>query len=215
MTPNKEDYLKIIFELGGDTKKVTNKEILAGLSVSAASVTEMVNKLVKENYVTHTPYQGIQLTKEGAVEAALLVRNHRLWEVFLVDKLDYQFNNVHPEAEQLEHVTNPGLAERLADFLGHPTRCPHGGIIPNARGEFEKQSNRALVAMTLGETAVLERVLDDNELLQYTIEIGLSVGDTVTLKKVGLFESPLTLYDETTKNEIQVGIKAAQHIFVR
>lgn len=215
MTPNKEDYLKIIFELGGDTKKVTNKEILAGLSVSAASVTEMVNKLVKENYVTHTPYQGIQLTKTGATEAALLVRNHRLWEVFLVDKLKYQFNTVHPEAEQLEHVTNPGLAERLADFLGHPTRCPHGGIIPNAQGEFEEQSNRALVAMELGETAVLERVLDDNELLQYTLEIGLSVGDTITLKKVGLFESPLTLFDETTQTEIQVGIKAAQHIFVR
>ncbi len=82
MTPNKEDYLKIIFELGGDAKKVTNKEILAGLNVSAASVTEMVNKLVKENYVNHTPYQGIQLTSEGAREAALLVRNHRLWEVF-------------------------------------------------------------------------------------------------------------------------------------
>ncbi|PKX60891.1 metal-dependent transcriptional regulator [Latilactobacillus sakei] len=214
MTPNKEDYLKIIFELGGDAKKVTNKEILAGLNVSAASVTEMVNKLVKENYVKHTPYQGIQLTSEGAREAALLVRNHRLWEVFLVDKLHYQFNTVHPEAEQLEHVTNHDLAERLADFLGHPKRCPHGGIIPNAKGEFEQQSHHALVDLEVGEKAVIERVLDDNDLLKYTLEIGLTVGDTVTLTKVGLFESPITVMDETQQTEIQVGIKAAQHIFV-
>lgn len=214
MTPNKEDYLKIIFELGGDAKKVTNKEILAGLNVSAASVTEMVNKLVKENYVNHTPYQGIQLTSEGAREAALLVRNHRLWEVFLVDKLHYQFNTVHPEAEQLEHVTNHDLAERLADFLGHPTRCPHGGIIPNAKGKFEQQSYIALETLQVGETAIIDRVLDDNDLLKYTLEIGLSVGDSVTLQKVGLFESPLTVFNNTSQTEIQIGLKAAQHIFV-
>ncbi|ASN62615.1 metal-dependent transcriptional regulator [Latilactobacillus curvatus] len=214
MTPNKEDYLKIIFELGGDAKKVTNKEILAGLNVSAASVTEMVNKLVKENYVNHTPYQGIQLTGEGAREAALLVRNHRLWEVFLVDKLHYQFNTVHPEAEQLEHVTNHDLAERLADFLGHPTRCPHGGIIPNAKGEFEQQSHIALETLQVGETAIIDRVLDDNDLLKYTLEIGLSVGDSVTLQKVGLFESPLTVFNNTSQTEIKIGLKAAQHIFV-
>ncbi len=174
----------------------------------------MVNKLVKENYVNHTPYQGIQLTSEGAREAALLVRNHRLWEVFLVDKLHYQFNTVHPEAEQLEHVTNHDLAERLADFLGHPTRCPHGGIIPNAKGEFEQQSHIALETLQVGETAIIDRVLDDNDLLKYTLEIGLSVGDSVTLQKVGLFESPLTVFNNTSQTEIQIGLKAAQHIFV-
>lgn len=82
MTPNKEDYLKMIFELGGDTQLISNKQIVIGLDVSAASVSEMITKLVEQHYVTHTPYQGIKLTATGQKRAALLVRNHRLWEVF-------------------------------------------------------------------------------------------------------------------------------------
>lgn len=111
-------------------------------------------------------------------------------------------------------ITNHDLAERLADFLGHPTRCPHGGIIPNAKGEFEQQSHIALETLQVGETAIIDRVLDDNDLLKYTLEIGLSVGDSVTLQKVGLFESPLTVFNNTSQTEIQIGLKAAQHIFV-
>lgn len=82
MTPNKEDYLKMIYELGGTTKKVTNKELVAGLKVSAASVSEMVTKLLKGGFVEHVPYQGIQLTQQGLQKASALVRKHRLWEVF-------------------------------------------------------------------------------------------------------------------------------------
>ena len=88
MTPNREDYLKIILELGGDTTKVNNKQIVSSLDVSAASVSEMISKLVKEELVEHSPYQGVQLTASGLQKASSLIRKHRLWEVFLVEHLD-------------------------------------------------------------------------------------------------------------------------------
>ena len=117
MTPKKEDYLKIIFELGGTKKKVSNKQIAMSLNVAAGSVTEMVNKLVKEGLAAHTPYAGISLTDEGIEVAEKLVRRHRLWETFLVEKLDYQLSEVHDEAEVLEHLPfeGPIKVKRLAD----------------------------------------------------------------------------------------------------
>lgn len=112
MTPKKEDYLKIIFELGGREKKVSNKQIAMSLNIAAGSVTEMVNKLVKEGLATHAPYAGISLTDEGVKVAEKLVRRHRLWETFLVEKLNYKLQDVHSDAEVLEHVTSDNLIDR-------------------------------------------------------------------------------------------------------
>lgn len=123
MTPKKEDYLKIIFELGGTKKKVSNKQIAMSLNVAAGSVTEMVNKLVKEGLAAHTPYAGISLTDEGIEVAEKLVRRHRLWETFLVEKLDYQLSEVHDEAEVLEHVASDKLMKKLDQFLNSPREC--------------------------------------------------------------------------------------------
>jgi len=110
MTPNREDYLKLILELGGDQIKISNKQIVSGLNISAASVSEMITKLVKEGLVEHTPYQGVQLTLAGLTSASALIRRHRLWEVFLVEHLNYTWNEVHDDAEVLEHVTSEKLA---------------------------------------------------------------------------------------------------------
>src|SRR5699024_3605664 len=104
MTPNREDYLKLILELGGDQSKISNKQIVAGLNVSAASVSEMVNKLVQEGLVEHTPYQGVQLSPAGLQKASALVRRHRLWEVFLVEHLNYRWNEVYGERSE-EHTS--------------------------------------------------------------------------------------------------------------
>lgn len=215
MSPNKEDYLKIIFELGGATQKVSNKQILAGLNVTAASVSEMVNKLVQDKLATHTPYQGIQLTQAGRERAAILIRKHRLWETFLVDRLGYGFNDVHGEAEVLEHVTSDNLANHLDDFLDHPKRCPHGGVIPDQIGGFNEQTNLALIEIKPNQIYAIDRVFDDRELLDYMVEIGLTIDDQISLEKLGLFESPMTIRDLSNNRDIQVGIKAANHIFVR
>ena len=143
MTPKKEDYLKIIFELGGTKKKVSNKQIAMSLNVAAGSVTEMVNKLVKEGLAAHTPYAGISLTDEGIEVAEKLVRRHRLWETFLVEKLDYQLSEVHDEAEVLEHVASDSLLILTfsSDFSGGkikvifplPTSIDNGLFLPSTK----------------------------------------------------------------------------------
>ena len=179
MTPMKEDYLKIIFELGGSHKKVSNKDISLGLGIAAGSVTEMVSKLSDEGLVVHEPYAGISLTEKGQKYAAELVRKHRLWETFLVDKLHYNFADVHSEAEVLEHQTSDRLATALDNFLQHPQACPHGGVIPSASGQFPDVSHRLLADANDGETVQLERFLDNHELLTYLEELKLRPNDTV------------------------------------
>jgi len=109
MTPHKEDYLKVIMELGGDQQMINNKQIGKALSVSAASVTEMSTKLLKDGLISHIPYQGVQITEKGQLIANKLIRKHRLWEVFLADKLGFNWGDVHEEAEMLEHVPSDRL----------------------------------------------------------------------------------------------------------
>ena len=139
MTPNREDYLKLIFELGGDEVKVNNKQIVSGLDVSAASVSEMIS-----------PYQGVQLTEKGLKKASTLIRKHRIWEVFLVEHLNYTWNDVHEEAEVLEHVTSQTLVNRLADYLNHPEFCPHGGVIPEDNQPIHEEKQTTLLAQKFG-----------------------------------------------------------------
>lgn len=130
MTPNKEDYIKMIYKLGGVDQIISNKKIATSLQVSGASTTEMMNKLVKSGLIEYIPYQGARLTEEGIQIAKDLIRNHRIWEVFLVETLGFQPTEVHEQAEILEHVSSPELIDRLRVFLDDPTHCPHGSIIP-------------------------------------------------------------------------------------
>lgn len=213
MTPNKEDYLKLIFELGGYDKKINNKSIVAGLNVSAASVSEMITKLEKEGFVKHSPYQGVQLTETGLKHASMLVRKHRLWEVFLVEHLNYSWNEVHVEAEVLEHVTSDELANRLDTYLDSPATCPHGGIIPGDQQTIQETRTQSLSDCAENDQVVIERVLDEIELLDYLVSIGLTIKTPVTIIKIGAYEGPLTLVDETGK-KYHVSFKAAHNIFV-
>lgn len=213
MTPNKEDYLKLIFELGGYEKKINNKSIVAGLNVSAASVSEMISKLEKNGFVKHSPYQGVQLTDEGLKHASSLVRKHRLWEVFLVEHLGYSWNEVHVEAEVLEHVTSSELATRLEIFLDHPKVCPHGGIIPGDNQVIQEQKLKSLNDFDVNTKVRIERVIDETELLDYLASAGLNIHDIVTIKTIGAYEGPLTLITQADK-KIHISYKAANNIFV-
>lgn len=138
MTGNKEDYLKIIYELGGESKKVSNKDIAESLGISPPSVSEMVKKLLKEGYVEYSYYQGVSLTEAGLKEAMKIKRRHLLWEVFLAEKLGYDIEDIHEEAEKLEHITSPKLEEHLDRFLNYPEVCPHGTRIRIAEDEDEE-----------------------------------------------------------------------------
>ncbi|MFC6165824.1 metal-dependent transcriptional regulator [Lactiplantibacillus dongliensis] len=215
MTPMKEDYLKIIFELGGTKKKVSNKQIALSLDIAAGSVTEMVGKLVQEGLAKHTPYAGISLTKKGIRYAETLVRKHRIWEDFLVDKLGYDLPDVHTEAEVLEHVTSERLVDSLEDFLDHPTHCPHGGAIPDKDGHYTEDSHVALADTEDGQAVVIERFIDNHDLLVYLHDIQLKIGQDVTVIKHDPFEGPVTIEVKATGQQVPVSYKAAHNIFVK
>ncbi|BCA85324.1 Cro/Cl family transcriptional regulator [Enterococcus saigonensis] len=212
MTPNREDYLKLILELGGDEKKINNKQIVAGLSVSPASVSEMLSKLVKEGLVEHTAYQGVQLTASGKKSASDLVRKHRLWEVFLVEHLHYSWNEVHDDAEVLEHVTSNKLAKRLEDYLNHPSYCPHGGQIPAENSLVTEKKRKTLADFPVGTKVKIARVLDERELLDYLVSIDLAIHEEYTITAIAPYEGPVTIHNE--EKNMAVSYKAANTIFV-
>ena len=130
ITTNKEDYIKAIYKLGGRDEFVSNKAINQMLNLSAASTTEMLNKLVNDGTVEYIRYTGAKLTKKGIKVAERLIRSHKIWEVFLVKSLGFSGESVHEQAEILEHSSSVEMTERLAEFLGNPTHCPHGEEIP-------------------------------------------------------------------------------------
>ena len=212
MTPNREYYLKIILELGGDTTKVNNKQIVSSLDVSAASVSEMISKLVKEELVEHSPYQGVQLTASGLQKASSLIRKHRLWEVFLVEHLDYSWNEVHDDAEVLEHVTSEHLADHLENYLNHPEHCPHGGSIPKKEEVVHEERRQTLESYPVGTKVRIARVLDEKELLDYLVTIDLNINEEYEIVDIAAYEGPITIQNDRKK--IPVSFKAASTIFV-
>lgn len=212
MTPNREDYLKLIFELGGDENKINNKQIVSGLDVSAASVSEMISKLVKEDLVEHSPYQGVQLTASGLKKASTLIRKHRIWEVFLVEHLNYSWNEVHDEAEVLEHVTSKTLVNRLANYLNQPQFCPHGGVIPADNQPIHEEKRQTLTEYPVGTKIRIARVLDEKELLDYLVAIDLNIHEEYVIKDIAAYEGPITIYND--QKELSVSYKAANTIFV-
>lgn len=218
VTPMKEDYLKIIFELGGKSKKISNKQIAMGLNIAAGSVTEMVTKLVEEGLAKHTPYAGISLTEEGIQIAEIMVRKHRMWETFLVEKLNYKLSEVDSDAEALEHVTSDHLLDLLDKFLGYPTHCPHGGVIPDKEGNYQEDSHTLLADVKEGATVKVDRFIDNHELLNYLDEIDLDIGDRIHVVHHAPFEGPTTvklLDNESPTDERQISYKAAHYVFVQ
>ncbi|WP_313628919.1 metal-dependent transcriptional regulator [Enterococcus italicus] len=212
MTPNREDYLKLILELGGDQIKISNKQIVSGLNISAASVSEMITKLVKEGLVEHTPYQGVQLTLAGLTSASALIRRHRLWEVFLVEHLNYTWNEVHDDAEVLEHVTSEKLAAQLEAYLHHPAYCPHGGVIPKENEPIQEVKRSTLTSYPIGTNIRIARVLDEKELLDYLVSLDLKIHEEYTIVEVADYEGPVTIQNDT--KTLAVSYKAASTIFV-
>ncbi len=212
MTPNREDYLKLILELGGDKQKVSNKQIVSGLTISGASVSEMISKLVKEGLVSHSPYQGVQLTPLGLEKASTLVRKHRLWEVFLVNHLGFSWNEVHDDAEVLEHVTSSQLEKRLDTYLEHPKYCPHGGMIPQDGQVIHEKERQTLVDYPVGTNIRIARVLDEKDLLDYLVNLEVGIHEDFTITDIAAYEGPITLTNE--QKTVSISYKAASTIFV-
>lgn len=213
MSPNKENYLKTIYELNYDFTKITNKRIAEIMDVSAPSVTEMLNSLSADGYLTHSPYNKITLTPKGNKISEKLVKTHRLWEVFLNRCLDYPVDNVHNHADDLEHSSDKDLMDHLNDFLDHPQRCPHGGIIPgNGQGETDAD-DKLLSMIPNGKTVQIVRVSDNYDFLQYFSSLNMRIDDTIKIVKKEKFDNSLVLKKEDG-SRVTIGAKAIDYIFV-
>ena len=212
MTPNKEDYLKCIYEIGTEMQKITNKEIATRMQVSPPAVTEMIKRMKSENLILKDKENGYLLTDIGLKLVSELYRKHRLIEVFLVHHLDYTSDQIHEEAEVLEHTVSDLFVERLDKLLGFPKTCPHGGTIP-AKGELLDEENQ----LTLEEASapgdyIIKRVHDDFDLLKYLEKYNLQIGQTITFIQYDSFAQAYLLKTET--QEIQINPMIAQQIYV-
>ena len=178
MTGNREDYLKAIYELGGEKNRIGTKNIASALKISAPSVSEMIKNLVNEGYIEYELYKGVNLTKKGLDEALHIKKRHLLWEVFLVEKLGYEWEDVHEEAEILEHITSPKLEEKLDKYLNYPKACPHGTPMEDNSYIFNAIS---LDSIGAGEKTFIKRLEDEREVLRFSKDIGLNIGDMIKI----------------------------------
>ena len=208
-----QDYLKQIYRLQEETGRATTQELATRLGVTSASVTGMLKHLAKHPagpYVRHTPRRGVELTDKGLAVALEMVRRHRLIELFLTELLDMPWDQVHAEAERLEHVLSEELEERIAAKLGQPTRDPHGDPIPRRDGTMEDVDGLLLSALPVGVRATVRRVQDgDPALLQYLGILGLVPGAEVTVDGVAPYGDVMTVRVGATTHAVGAAVTRA------
>ena len=209
---NKEDYLKAIYENNGIDEFVSNKTLSQHLHVSPASVSEMVEKLQKDGLIEYKPYTGAKLTLNGLNQTIVIIRNHRIIETFLYDKLGYSLYDLHHLSEELEHVKDSVFFDRLYDYLGNPTNCPHGGIIPT-EAHYREQAIIPLTEFNIGDTPIIGRVMDDVSVLTYLDSINLSIGDTITIIDIDDFNELIIFEINKDGSKHHISHKQAQIIF--
>jgi len=206
--------LKAIWEFAG-TEAASTKDVADRLSVSSASVTGMFGRLQEMGLVRYERYRGASLTRRGRREALRLVRRHRLIETFLMEHLGYSWQDVHEEAERLEHAVSDEFTERLAELLGHPGRDPHGDPIPAADGTLITESSRPLSEVEAGQRVRIVKVDDDSaSVLNHLGDRGLIPGRTIGVKEVRAVDGVVTVEDEGGE-EHPLGESLARAIFVQ
>ncbi|WP_245696538.1 metal-dependent transcriptional regulator [Lacicoccus qingdaonensis] len=213
LSPTKEDYIKVLFELGGRFNRVSNKEVSNRLDISPPTVTEMMNSLVKVEWVEYTPYKGSILTDKGTEYAKEIIRKHRLWEVFLFEKLGFDIEDVHAEAELLEHTTSDDVADKLESYLGYPEYCPHGGAIKIDLMDMQEDYTFTISEAKAGTEVVISRIVDEEKLLKYFKNQHLNIGDRITVTDIDSSIDLITLTAEEDK-EIQISISLGNYLFV-
>jgi DtxR family transcriptional regulator, Mn-dependent transcriptional regulator len=208
------DYIKAIWDLGG-VGSASTKDVAARLLVSPASVSNMFVRLQEMGLVEYERYQGASLTERGRVEALRLVRRHRLIETFLLKHLGYDWQEVHDEAERLEHAVSDGFTERLAEFLGHPDHDPHGDPIPSAEGTLEVDDSFTLSQAVAGQRLRISKVRDeDAAMLDYFGDRNLVPGRWLRIGEVRALDGVVIVEDE--EGEVySLGEALARSIFVR
>jgi len=208
------DYIKAIWDLGG-VGSASTKEVAARLLVSPASVSNMFVRLQEMGLVEYERYQGASLTERGRVEALRLIRRHRLIETFLLEHLGYDWQELHEEAERLEHAVSDGFTERLAELLGHPDHDPHGDPIPSAEGILEIDDSFALSQAVAGQRLRIFKVRDeDAAMLDYFADRNLVPGRWLRVREVRDLDGVVIVEDEESE-VYALGEPLARSIFVK
>lgn len=214
-TTTEENYIKAIFHLSeeGDENISTN-DIAGAVNAKAASVTDMLKKLQQKKIITYEKYYGVRLTKAGEKIAKSVIRKHRLWEVFLVEKLGYGWDQIHEIAEQLEHIQSDELVDKLEKFLGFPKFDPHGDPIPDAAGNMKSQKQTVLSKLPKGHKGTVMGVKDNSsKLLQYLNELEVHLGTSIEIVDIVEFDSSYVVL-LNKKKRVTLSKQVTQNIFV-
>ena len=215
MTQSEENYLKTIYHLTLLTDNdVSTNAIAEKTETKASSVTDMLKKLADKDFIFYKKYQGVSLTDKGKLAAKMIVRKHRLWEVFLVDKLDFSWDEVHDIAEQLEHIKSEQLINKLDKFLNFPTEDPHGDPIPNANGQITTSEKQLLSELAANQSAICVGVKDSSvAFLQYLDNKGISLGSRIEVVAIELFDASLKII--INRAEMSISNKIAGNLYVK
>jgi len=210
-----ENYLKIIYHLSLNTESTVQTNAIAErIQTKAASVTDMIKKLADKQLVDYKKYQGVKLTDSGKAAAINIVRRHRLWEVFLVEKLNFKWDEVHDIAEELEHIKSPELIERLDEFLAFPKNDPHGDPIPDKNGKLDNTIFIKLSKLKIGDKGLIMGVSEHSSLfLQHLEKLGLTLGKQIKITEITDFDGSVELNVEN--KQISVSREVAKHILIK
>jgi DtxR family Mn-dependent transcriptional regulator len=212
-TRAQEDYLKALYHLHGDQRPVPTRDLAQRLGISSPSVSEMVARLTTQGLVEHDRYRGQQLTREGRKVAVELVRHHRLLEMFLVQVLGYSWDEVHDEAELLEHVMSERMEKRIFELLGRPELDPHGHAIPSVSGKVRPLSERPLSECRAGEKVVVEGVSDEDAgRLRELERRGLMPGTRIEVIAVSEYEGPIEVKIKGRRVSVPLGLARGMYV---
>ncbi len=211
---SEENYLKALFKLSSkQLKKVNNSALAKELDLNPATVLEMVRKLSDRKLVQLLPDKTIQLSEKGKKKALLTIRKHRLWEVFLVEKLNYQWSEVHELAEQLEHIESDDLVNRLDAFLGFPTSDPHGDPIPDKNGKLMQVQSIPLTEVEVGKTYTIQSFAETaDSFLDYLSKVNIK--PKIRIKVTDKNEYDQSLVVLINKKQLHLSEKVAKNILV-
>ncbi len=215
ITISTQDYLKHIYELTENGESASTNALAHKLNIKPASVTGMMQKLAaaKPALVEYQKHQGVTLTKEGRKAALEVIRHHRLLEAWLVQTLGYSWDEVHEEAERLEHVISEDFERRIAAAMGHPSRDPHGELIPTADLKMPEEDTVPLSSLRPNQSGIVKRVkAGDTDLLRYLEELGLTPGAQIEVKEYSPFDHNLTV--KVARKSSVLGLNITSKIFI-
>jgi DtxR family Mn-dependent transcriptional regulator len=215
MTYSEENYLKTIYHLTSMTEEaISTNAIAEKMDTKASSVTDMLKKLAEKDLVNYIKYQGVSLTENGKLAAKMIVRKHRLWETFLVEKLEFSWDEVHDVAEQLEHIKSEKLINKLDDFLGNPTEDPHGDPIPDAEGRIIKIEKRLLSELEKNQSGICVGVKDtSSDFLKYLDKQEIALGSQIAIIEKETFDNSFKI--RVGSKELMISNKIASNLYIQ